>query len=185
MLRAARAGETVVRLKGGDPLVFGRGGEEVERLMQAGIRVEIINGITAALAAAGSLGVALTHRELAQGVLFLTGHSQGPDRPDWVAMGALAARNCLTLVIYMGAGNCKEIQDGLLANMAASTPAAIVQNASLAAQRQALCTLSELHATLVRERLGSPCIMVVGRVMQALMLAERQNATGPDAARQA
>jgi uroporphyrin-III C-methyltransferase len=185
MLRAARAGETVVRLKGGDPLVFGRGGEELERLIHAGIRVDIVNGVTAALAAAGSLGVALTHRELAQGVVFLTGHSQGPERPDWVALGALAASNRLTLAIYMGAGSCQEIQDGLLAHMAANTPAAIVQNTSLPTQREALCTLAELHATLVGKRLGSPCVIVVGDVLQALLLAARQNAPRPDAARQA
>src|SRR5437868_5110366 len=84
MLMAAREGETVVRLKGGDPFIFGRGGEEVEHLRAAGIRVEVVNGITSGLAAVTSLGVPLTHREHAHGVVFVTGHAQpGSNGPDW------------------------------------------------------------------------------------------------------
>src|SRR6478609_8673345 len=91
MLMAAREGETVVRLKGGDPFIFGRGGEEVEHLRAAGIHVEVVNGITAGLAAVTSLGVPLTHREHAQGVVFATGHAHaGSQGADWRALAGAA-----------------------------------------------------------------------------------------------
>ncbi|MCX7258246.1 MAG: uroporphyrinogen-III C-methyltransferase, partial [Polaromonas sp.] len=103
MVIAAREGQTVVRLKGGDPFIFGRGGEEVEHLREAGIEVKVINGITAGLAAVTSLGVPLTHREHAHGVVFVTGHAKPGDRgTDWPALAATAHSARLTLVIYMG-----------------------------------------------------------------------------------
>lgn len=172
MVMAAREGESVVRLKGGDPLIFGRGGEEVEHLQAAGIQVEVINGITAGLAAAHALGVALTHREHAQGVLFITGHAKpGSDGPDWRALAATAHQARLTLVIYMGVSGAARIQDELLAGLPAGTPAAVVQRASLADQRQCVTTLGELAATIVREQLASPCVIVVGDVLRGLAAA--------------
>ena len=102
MVMAAREGEDVVRLKGGDPFIFGRGGEEVEHLQAAGVRVEVVNGITAGLAAVTSLGVPLTHRAHAHGVVFVTGHARGDSHgTDWRALAATAQSARLTLVIYL------------------------------------------------------------------------------------
>ena len=179
MITAVVEGERVVRLKGGDPFIFGRGGEEVEHLQQAGIRVEVINGITSGLAAVTSLGVPLTHRDHAHGVLFLTGHAKpGDSGPDWRAIAAAARTAKLTLVIYMGVSGAQQIERGLLSGLPGHTPVALIQNASLPTQRHAVSTLAELHATLVREELGSPCVIVVGDVLQGLLQLQQQE-TGP------
>ena len=171
MVMAAREGETVVRLKGGDPFIFGRGGEEVEHLRAAGIRVSVINGITAGLAAVTSLGVPLTHREHAHGVVFVTGHAKPGDAgTDWHALAATAHAARLTLVIYMGVSGVRQIQDELIAGgLPAATPVAIVQNASLATQRHAVSTLGQLQVTIDHEHLASPSVIVVGDVMGALL----------------
>jgi uroporphyrin-III C-methyltransferase len=172
MVMAAREGENVVRLKGGDPLIFGRGGEEVEHLRAQGVAVEVINGITAGLAAANALGVALTHREHAHGVLFITGHARsGSEGPDWRALAATARDARLTLVIYMGVGDAQHIQQELLTGLPAATPVAIVQRASLPGERQASTTLGDLHATIARERLASPAVIVVGDVVSGIAAA--------------
>ncbi|MDB5897115.1 MAG: uroporphyrinogen-III C-methyltransferase [Ramlibacter sp.] len=172
MLMAASEGESVVRLKGGDPFIFGRGGEEVEHLRAAGIRVEIVNGITSGLAAATSLGVPLTHRDHAQGVIFLTGHAQkGGSAPDWQSLAATARDARLTLVIYMGVSSAAHIQADLLTSLPAQTPVAIVQRASLPDQRHAVTTLGELAATIEREGLGSPSVIVVGDVVRGVAVA--------------
>ncbi len=169
MVTAALEGENVVRLKGGDPFVFGRGGEEVESLQAAGVRVSVINGITSGLAAVTSLGVPLTHREHAHGVVFVTGHAKPGDQgTDWRALAHTAAQAKLTLVIYMGVSGAARIQEELLEGLGADTPVALVQNATLPTQRQAVCTLATLHATLESEHMGSPCIIVVGDVLQGL-----------------
>jgi uroporphyrin-III C-methyltransferase len=169
MVMAAREGENVVRLKGGDPFIFGRGGEEVEHLRAAGVAVEVVNGITSGLAAVTSLGVPLTHREHAHGVIFVTGHAKpGSTGPDWRLLAATAHEARLTLVIYMGVSGARRIQDELLTGLPASTPVAVVQHASLPEQRHAVTTLGRLHDTIVRERLASPAVMVVGDVLQGL-----------------
>ncbi len=166
MLTAASEGENVVRLKGGDPFLFGRGGEEVAHLQAAGVRVQVVNGITAGLAAVTSLNVPLTHREHAQGVVFITGHAKpGALGPDWRALATTAHNAKLTLVIYMGMTGAAHIQAELLHGLPAGTPVAIVQNVSLPQQRHATCTLSGLAATITRENLGSPSIIVVGDVI--------------------
>src|SRR5919107_3672369 len=150
MLMAAREGEHVVRLKGGDPLIFGRGGEEVEHLRAAGIEVEIVNGITSGLAAATSLGVPLTHREHAHGVVFVTGHAHpGSEGADWRALPTAAREARLTLVIYMGVTGAARIEQDLLTDLPASTPVAIVQRASLPDQRQVVTTLGDLSSVIV------------------------------------
>ena len=172
MLMAAREGENVVRLKGGDPFIFGRGGEEVEHLRAAGVHVEIVNGITAGLAAATSLGMPLTHREHAQGVIFLTGHAQrGVDAPDWKSLAAAARDARLTLVIYMGVSSAARIQQDLLTGLPPATPVAVVQRASLPDQRHAVTTLGELAATIEREGLASPSVIVVGDVVKGVAVA--------------
>jgi uroporphyrin-III C-methyltransferase len=172
MASEALAGERVVRLKGGDPFVFGRGGEEVEHLRTQGIEVEVVNGITAGLAAATSLGVPLTHRGHAHGVVFVTGHArtQGADEQagvHWPTLGAAAAQG-LTLVIYMGIATLDAVQSGLLSALPPHTPAAVVQHAASSRQRQLTTTLDALANDVRRHGLGSPAIIIVGEVLQAL-----------------
>jgi uroporphyrin-III C-methyltransferase len=172
MVMAAREGENVVRLKGGDPFIFGRGGEEVEHLRAAGVHVEVINGITAGLAAATALGVPLTHRNHAHGVIFLTGHAQkGAESLDWKSLAAAARDARLTLVIYMGVSSAVRIQAELLSGLPADTPVAIVQRASRPDQRHAVTTLGELAATVARESLASPSVIVVGDVVRGVAVA--------------
>ena len=172
-IMAVRAGETVVRLKGGDPFVFGRGGEEMAHLQAAGIAVTVVNGITAGLAAVTSLGVPLTHRDHAHGVVFVTGHAgHGATGTDWKALAATAHSAKLTLVIYMGVSKVAQIQDDLLTGLPGHTPVAVIQNASLPQQRQAICTLAELQHTMAHEQLGSPSVMVVGNVLQGVAAAQ-------------
>ncbi len=171
MAAEALKGERVVRLKGGDPFVFGRGGEEAEHLRALGLEVEVVNGITAGLAAATSLGVPLTHRDHAHGVMLVTGHARAGQTPDaglhWPTLAAAAAQG-LTLVVYMGVARVDELQRDLLAALPEHTPVAVVQNASLPAQRDAIGTLGGL-AELVREHgLGSPAIVIVGDVLRGL-----------------
>lgn len=180
MVSAARAGERVVRLKGGDPFIFGRGGEEVEHLRAEGIEVQVVNGITAGLAGLSSLGAPLTHRDHAQGVLFITGHARpGAPGPDWPQLAATARDARLTLVIYMGVSGAAQIQAGLLAGLPAQTPVAIVAHASLPQQRHAVTTLGALADTLVRDRLGSPSVIVVGDVVRGVPALVQNPAENP------
>ena len=183
MIMAAREGENVVRLKGGDPFIFGRGGEEVERLREAGVAVNVINGITSGLAAVTSLGVPLTHREHAHGVIFVTGHAKpGDDGTDWRSIAATARDAKLTLVIYMGVSGAARIQAELLTGLPAATPVAIVQGASLPGQRHAVTTLAELQLTLQREQLGSPAVIVVGDVIKGVAVVSSAHMTGRERA---
>jgi uroporphyrin-III C-methyltransferase len=163
MIAEARAGHCVVRLKGGDPFMFGRGGEEREHLLAAGIAVEVVNGISSGLAAPATLGIPLTHRDWSQGAIFVTGHGKSAEsNPDW----ALLAKTRLTLVVYMGVARCSEIQAALLAGgKPAATPVAVIQSATLAAQAQLVTTLGELPAALAASQLGSPAILVIGEVV--------------------
>ena len=177
MLMAAREGETVVRLKGGDPFIFGRGGEEVEHLRAQGIEVQVINGITAGLAGLTSLGAPLTHREHAHGVIFITGHAKPGDAgTDWKALAATARDAKLTLVIYMGVSGVARIQDEMLTGLPATTPVAVIQHVSLPAQRHAVTTLGQLQATVQREGLGSPSVIVVGDVVRGVKVASQPQA---------
>lgn len=177
MIQAVQAGEQVVRLKGGDPFIFGRGGEEVEHLRQAGIDVQVVNGITSGLAGMSSLGAPLTHREHAHGVVLVTGHAKPGDAgTDWAQLAATAQQAKLTLVIYMGVSSLPHICQGLLQGLPAHTPVAVVQHASLPTQRQALTTLGELVNTVQDQQLQSPSIIVVGDVVQgARAWASAQN----------
>lgn len=169
MVMAVKEGDNVVRLKGGDPFIFGRGGEEIQALQSAGIQVTVINGITSGLAAMTSLGVPLTHRDHAHGVVFVTGHAKPGDKgTDWALLASTAAQAKLTLVIYMGVAASEDIQNELLLGLGASTPVAIIQNASLPSQRHAVATLGSLRATIDNEGLQSPSVIVVGDVLQGL-----------------
>lgn len=182
MVMAAREGENVVRLKGGDPFIFGRGGEEVEHLRAAGLEVEVVNGITAGLAAVTSLGVPLTHREHAHGVVFVTGHAKpGDTGTDWPALAATAHSARLTLVIYMGVSGAGRIQDELLTGLPAGTPVAVIQNASLPTQRHIITTLGALARDISTSGIASPSVIVVGDVISGLA----QAAAHPEARRTA
>ena len=182
MIQAVQDGENVVRLKGGDPFIFGRGGEEVEHLRAAGIDVAVVNGITSGLAGMSSLGAPLTHREHAHGVVFVTGHAKpGDTGTDWVQLAHTAHQAKLTLVIYMGVSSVAHIRQGLLSRLPAHTPVAVVQHASLPTQREALTTLEELVNTVQREQLQSPSIIVVGNVVQGALAWQQ---TTPQAATQ-
>ncbi|NDC60472.1 MAG: uroporphyrinogen-III C-methyltransferase [Betaproteobacteria bacterium] len=176
MVQAAFAGENVVRLKGGDPLIFGRGGEERDHLQSQGIEVRIVNGITAGVAAFQDLGVALTHRAHAHGVVMVTGHAtdKGLLSPiDWVGLAQAAHASHLTLVIYMGVQNIATIQQGLLTGLPPSTPVAIVQQASQAQGRQAHGELKDLQSLLLKSKLASPAIIIVGDVLHAMAAFEK------------
>ncbi|MBC7718769.1 MAG: uroporphyrinogen-III C-methyltransferase [Chitinophagaceae bacterium] len=169
MIMAVKEGDTVVRLKGGDPFIFGRGGEEIESLLAAGIAVTVISGITAALAATASLNVPLTHREHAHGVVFVTGHAKPGDKgTNWAQLAATAHQAKLTLVIYMGMTGSQQIQNELLLGLPPTTPVAIIQNVSLPNQRHAVTTLASLRSTIEQHGLQSPSVIVVGDVLQGL-----------------
>ena len=180
MVMAVNEGENVVRLKGGDPFIFGRGGEEVEHLRAAGIEVQVVNGITAGLAGMTLLGTPLTHREHAHGVVFVTGHAKpGDSGTDWRQLAATARAARLTLVIYMGVSSAAHIQEELLTGLPASTPVVVIQHVSLPQQRHAVTTLGELHATIEREQLASPSVIVVGDVVSGVAAAKGARSADP------
>jgi uroporphyrin-III C-methyltransferase len=155
MIQTAKNGLTVARLKGGDPFVFGRGGEELHALLAAGIEVEVIPGITAGIGVPAALGIPLTHRDLSHGVTFVTGH--GAD-VDWEAL----VRSKTTLVIYMGLRNLEQIASGLgSAGMDPRTPACVVENGTLGTQRQVVTRLGSLSAAGFR----GPALIIVGAVV--------------------
>ncbi len=155
----AKEGKNVVRLKGGDPFIFGRGGEEVEALRAQGIEVEVVPGITAGIAVPASLGIPVTHREFARGVTFVTGHSKDGTEPDWQAL----VRSRTTLVIYMGLKGLERILSSLrAAGMNPSMPACIIENGTLHNQKQRLATLG----TLSGEGFTGPALIVVGDVVR-------------------
>ena len=185
MVADALRGERVVRVKGGDPFVFGRGGEECDALRQAGVEVDVVSGLTAGIAGPASIGIPVTDRRFTRGVALVTGHSGEADgEPDWAAL----VQSRLTLVIYMGVSRWPLIAAALLAaGMPARTPAAVVCSAHTALQRQALCTLVGLEETMRVEQLRSPAIVVLGDVVQAspMWLAQAQPAVvdlGPSSA---
>jgi len=166
MVDMARMGHTVARLKGGDPFVFGRGGEEMKALAEAGVDVEVIPGVTAGTAVPAALGIPVTHRELARGVTFVTGH--GADL-NWQAL----VDSGTTLVFYMGLSRLEQIREGLRnAGMPGCTPACIIENGTTTLQRQAVATLSSLSA----DGLSPPALIVVGAVVGLAMTIQVEKA---------
>lgn len=162
MIREARAGHRVVRLKGGDPFVFGRGGEEADALREAGLAVEVVSGLTSGIAGPAAVGIPVTDRRASPGVILVTGHpGEGRSEPDWAAL----ARTGLTLVIYMGVARAAGITAQLLAaGLRPDLPAAVVSAAHTAEQRHAVTTLADLPGCIAREGLKSPALLVVGDV---------------------
>lgn len=166
----AREGLAVVRLKGGDPFIFGRGGEELETLADSGIHFEVVPGVTAAAGCGAYSGFPLTHRNHAQSVVFVTGHlKDGTVDLDWPAL----ARPKQTIVFYMGVGAATEICRQLIAHgLPSMTPAVIVRNATLADQRTLLATLGTLPRRIEESGIAPPALIVVGSVVA---LRERLN----------
>ncbi|WP_298398801.1 uroporphyrinogen-III C-methyltransferase [uncultured Azonexus sp.] len=159
----AREGLDVVRLKGGDPFIFGRGGEELEVLHAAGIGFEVVPGVTAAAGCAAYAGFPLTHRDHAQSVTFVTGHLKDHSIDlDWPAL----ARPGQTVVFYMGVGGAPEICRQMIAHgLPASTPAAIIRRGTLPDQQTLLSTLGQLPQRIVEAGIKPPALIVVGSVV--------------------
>ncbi|RUL71009.1 siroheme synthase CysG [Dyella choica] len=162
MLQHARQGKRVVRLKGGDPFVFGRGGEELEFLREHGIHYEVVPGITAALACAAYSGVPLTHRDHAQSVRLVTAHCQlSLDTLDWSDL----ARERQTLAIYMGVSQLDELARQLLAHgRSADTPFALIESGSLPQQRTLTGALQALPVLAARHDIRAPALIILGEV---------------------
>lgn len=176
MLRYARQGHCVVRLKGGDPCIFGRGSEEADWLKQHGIEVELVNGITAGLAGATQCGIPLTLRGVARGVTLVTAHTQDDSELDWHAL----AQGGTTLVVYMGVARLGDIRSQLLAaGMPARMPVAMIENASLPHQRECRSSLGQMHDAALAFELKSPAVLVIGEVAalgQAVTLEQMASA---------
>lgn len=172
LVREARAGHRVVRLKGGDPMIFGRAGEEIDALRQAGIPVEVVPGISAALGAAASLGLSLTDRRTAQGVAFVTGHARpGGTDPDWQAL----ARAGLTLVVYMGVQRAGEVAQRLLeGGLPPATSALVIFGATSTQEARHPTCLDALAAGACPGGQGAPGLLIIGDVTAGLAAALRQ-----------
>lgn len=155
--------KNVVRLKGGDPFIFGRGGEEVEALRKAKVKFEVVPGITAAQGCSAAIGIPLTHRDYVSGVHFFTGHGCHELEPDvdWQVL----ANEDKTLVIYMGLTNIKIIVKRLLEyGMKRSTPAAVVENGTTKKQREFYGKLGDLPKLLEKNAVKSPALIIIGKV---------------------
>lgn len=173
MVSLAQQGQTIARLKGGDPFLFGRGGEEMLALRTAGIAIEVVCGITSGIAAPASVGIPVTHRGCSHGVTFVTGHTQDGNPLNWQALVAGGT----TLVIYMGMRRLAAIvQELLAAGMPETTFAAAIQQGTQAAQRQVICPIGMLPMAVRQEGLASPAIIVVGDVVKLANSQELINA---------
>jgi uroporphyrin-III C-methyltransferase len=164
LVRLARQGRRVVRLKGGDPFVFGRGGEELQVLAREGVPFEVVPGITAACGVSSYAGIPLTHRGVSQSCVFVTGHLQdGSCDLDWPAL----ARPRQTVVIYMGLSGLANICLQLVAHgLPSDWPAAVVAQGTLPAQQVVCATLGTLAVEVTRSGLRSPCLTIVGEVVR-------------------
>ena len=165
LVREARAGRDVVRLKGGDPFVFGRGGEEAEACRAAGVPVEVVPGVTSALGAAAAAQIALTHREAASVVSFVAGQCAGKSgglaEQNWVGLAGKGR----TLVIYMGVKTAPQIAEKLMADgLAPEMPLAVIENACRSDMRVLRGPLAALPGIVERERVKSPALIVIGEV---------------------
>ncbi|MDE1545461.1 uroporphyrinogen-III C-methyltransferase [Dechloromonas agitata] len=163
LVELAREGLSVVRLKGGDPFIFGRGGEELETLAASGIPFEVVPGVTAAAGCGAYSGFPLTHREHAQAVTFVTGHLKDDTvNLDWPAL----ARPCHTVVFYMGIGAAREICRQMIDHgLPSTTPAAVVRNGTQADQRTLLATLGTLPQRIEESGIKPPALIIVGSVV--------------------
>ena len=161
LVREALAGHDVVRLKGGDPFIFGRGGEEMDAARAAGVPVEVVPGISAANGAAAASGIALTHRDSANIVSFVAGQCKGLSDQDWAGLAGKGR----TLVIYMGVKTAPQIAEKLMADgLAPDMPIAVIENACRADMRVLRGPLAQLPDLVERESVQSPALIVIGHV---------------------
>lgn len=164
MITAVQEGETVVRLKGGDPFIFGRGGEEIEALAARQIPFEVVPGVTAAAGAAAYAGIPLTHRDCADACVFVTGHLKG-GKAQIDAEGLVRPRQ--TIVVYMGVGALAQICAKLVDHgLAPATPCALVERATLADQRVVESTLRDIASLAVAQAIRPPALLIVGEVVR-------------------
>lgn len=174
LVKLARSNRTVVRLKGGDPYIFGRGSEEALHLSLSDVPFEIVPGITAAAGISAATGIPLTHRALANGVKFVTGHGRGDEDLDldWTSLSDPLS----TIVIYMGLGKIDMLSRELInAGLAPDTPAAAIANGTMSGQRQCISTLAELPEAVKAIALKPPVLCLIGRVVS---LAQQLNWQG-------
>lgn len=164
LIAYAREGETVVRLKGGDPFLFGRGGEEMEALLAAGIPVEVVPGVTAGVGCAAYAGIPLTHRDYAQSCLFVTGHAQhGGATVGWRQL--VAPRQ--TLVVYMGLGNLGSLCHGLISHgLPGDWPVALIEKGTTADQRTLIGCLGDIAELARQQDVRSPALAIIGEVVR-------------------
>jgi uroporphyrin-III C-methyltransferase len=173
MVRLARAGAVVARVKGGDPFVFGRGGEEAIALARAGIAFEVIPGVSSGFAAPAAAGIPVTHRGVASAVTFVSAHGANGDAPEWAPL----VRSGSTIVVFMGVAGLEAIARGLVASgMDPQTPAAAIERATWNDQRILRTSVSEIAGVAEREALRSPAILVVGR---CVAIADELCRSGP------
>lgn len=164
LVHHAKKGKMVTRLKGGDPFIFGRGGEEAEVLVKHGVPFEIVPGITAGIAAPAYAGIPVTHRDCSASFAIVTGHRQEGKEDDvkWESL----AKGIDTLAIYMGVANLPYIREKLLTcGKPSHTPVALIQTASLTSQRTVICTLQNVVEKAEQENVLNPCMIVVGDVV--------------------
>jgi len=181
LVSLARQGKRIVRLKGGDPFVFGRGGEEALALARAGIAFEVVPGITAATGVAAAAGIPLTHRDLAQACVLVTG-SRRKDTADLDWKGL--ARTAQTIVVYMGLAGLERISHGLIAHgLSPRTPAVIIQQGTTAAQRVVEGTLATLPRLAAEAQLRAPTLIIIGKVVRLRRALARRSGMliGPNA----
>jgi uroporphyrin-III C-methyltransferase len=164
LVKLAIEGKQVIRLKGGDPFIFGRGGEELQALAAHGVAFEVVPGVTAASGVSSYAGIPLTHRDYAQSCLFVTGHlKDGTAGLDWPNL----VRPHQTVVIYMGLGGLPEICRQMMAHGAAPTlPIAVVQDGSIATQKVVTGTLADMPERVAQAGLKSPCLTIIGEVVK-------------------
>ena len=161
LVAEAQAGNVVVRLKGGDPFIFGRGGEEVEACDAAGVAVEVIPGVSSALGAAAAALMPLTHRDHSSSVTFVAGQCKGLTEQNWAGLAGVGR----TLVIYMGVTAAEAISDKLMADgLAPDTPCAVLERGTLPGSRVLRTLLADLGGTVARQKVISPALLVVGAV---------------------
>ena len=170
LIRLGRQGKQVVRLKGGDPFIFGRGGEEMLAVEAAGLPCHIVPGITAAAGIGAAIGVPLTHRGIAQNVTYITGHAKdGEPEADWPAL----ARGGHTIVVYMGLAALPRITEQLLEHgLAASVPVAVSEKGTTPDQRVIAGTLDDIADTVRGEHVAGPALTIIGEVAAFARLAE-------------
>lgn len=162
LVALAREGHDVVRLKGGDPFIFGRGGEEMESCREAGVPVEIVPGISAAIGCAAEAGLPLTHRDASSAVTFVAGQCKGLSDQDWSGLAGVGR----TLVIYMGVATANDIADKLIADgVSPATPVAVLEKGTRSDSRAIRTLLADLGGMVIREKVKSPALIVVGDVV--------------------